>query len=706
MFKHVDRTNMIRKIRSGIVFSLLLIVFILMSNAASAAHTSDTNATDGTGAFATTPNPRNLSYTTGTGSTVMVLNIFTAGTTARAGGAPTFNDKTMTQVGTRQQSGATSEGATEMWYLLLTVGDTGSSHNVSVPNTGSLAMRIHVSTYKSATGQSALDVYAQTNSVSPNPNQSITTTANGDVIVAGMFTGLNTAPTVTSPGISIYINGASGGGTYKAASQYILQSSFGTNTTAWTSGTSDDWGMITAAFKEVGSPIPTYTPPTPAGLTPAQNNFWVNYTWTAGAGENITNSYNVSHNGSWSNNTITFRNNTVGPHGWSNITVYAYNSSGTGQMSQTPATMETQVVNNIPVLGSIGNREVTAGQLLTITISATDADSDPLTNATNATKGSFTSPNVYEWTPAEIDVGTHLLEFNTSDTYGGVDSETITVTVNAATYIPPAPTITDIFQGNFWINYTWLPGLGFITDSYNVSVNGFWNNGTTQTFNLSNVGPHGWSNITVFAYNNSGGGSLSLTPATNNTQVANNLPVQTLIDNFAVTAGNLLTFTVSATDADSDHLTFSTNATGGSLNQTTGIYKWMPASTDNGTYFWSFSSDDGYGGIATNTTTIIVSDIPPSMTYINGTVKDSSTGEGIEGVKVSTNTTFSTNTDASGFYSLAVTAGAYELTAKLDPVYYTNSSAAASVGSGAVVVQDIELLIKPTGTITGSVSNG
>ena len=46
--------------------------------------------------------------------------------------------------------------------------------------------------------------------------------------------------------------------------------------------------------------------------------------------------------------------------------------------------------------------------------------------------------------------------------------------------------------------------------------------------------------------------------------------------------------------------------------------------------------------------------------------------------------------DASGFYSLPVTAETYELTASLEPVYYTNSSVTATVVSG-VVVQDIEL---------------
>jgi len=245
------RVKRIQRSMKNSIFIILIIVLFL-SNAASAAHTFDTSATDGTGTFATTPNPRTLSYTAGTGSTVMVLKIFTATTTARAGGAPTFNGNPFTQVGTRQSSG--SEGAVEMWYLLLTPADTGSAHTVSVPNTGSLAMRIHVSTYISATGESALDVYAQT-SANPgaNPSQSITTTANGDVMIDALFSG-NTSLNLASPNVGSTLY-AQDGGSYGGASRYYLQATAGSQALSWTLA-SDDYALITASFKEV---VPVHT---------------------------------------------------------------------------------------------------------------------------------------------------------------------------------------------------------------------------------------------------------------------------------------------------------------------------------------------------------------------------------------------------------------------------------------------------------------
>src|SRR5659263_369311 len=417
----------------------------------------------------------------------------------------------------------------------------------------------------------------------------------------------------------------------------------------WTFYSNDSYGgsdseTITVTVTE----ILTYIPPTPSGLAPTQNNFWVNYTWSAGGG-NITDSYNVSHNSIWSNDTITFRNNTVGPHGWSNISVYAYNNSGTGQLSQTPATMNTQVTNNVPVLGSIGYKTVTAGNLLSFTILVTDADSDPLTNATNASKGAFTpSTGTYTWTPIESDVGTYLWTFYSNDSYGGSDSETITVTVTEIpAYIPAAPLGLASTQNNFWVNYTWSAGGGNITDSYNVSHNSIWSNNTI-TFRNNTVGPHGWSNISVYAYNNSGTGQLSQTPATMNTQVTNNVPVLGSIGDKTVTAGNLLSFTMLATDADSDPLTNSTNASKGAFTPSTGIYTWTPSESDVGTYLWTFYSNDSYGGSDSETITVTVKSMPAYN--VSGYVFDNF-GSGLVGVLVQ-NGSNQITTSASGYYSI------------------------------------------------------
>jgi hypothetical protein len=138
-------------------------------------------------------------------------------------------------------------------------------------------------------------------------------------------------------------------------------------------------------------------------------------------------------------------------------------------------------------------------------------------------------------------------------------------------------------------------------------------------------------------------------------------------------------------------------------NVTKGI-QYYNATVAPGTYTIGTRTVDVSGNInstmVTNTSTTIL----PAIRYINGTVIDSVNKTNIPGVKVSTNTNLSTTTNASGFYSFAVTSGTYNLTATFDIRYYTNSTTVSTTGK-AVVMQDIELVKKPTGNITGSVTS-
>ena len=78
---------------------------------------------------------------------------------------------------------------------------------------------------------------------------------------------------------------------------------------------------------------------------------------------------------------------------------------------------------------------------------------------------------------------------------------------------------------------------------------------------------------------------------------------------------------------------------------------------------------------------------------------------GIPGVTVTTGS-LTTTTNATGFYSFAVPDGAYSLTATLNPAYYPNSSIPVSTIGKLVAVQDIKLVLKPVGTISGNVAVG
>jgi len=134
----------------------------------------------------------------------------------------------------------------------------------------------------------------------------------------------------------------------------------------------------------------------------------------------------------------------------------------------------------------------------------------------------------------------------------------------SATYIPPDPANLVNSTGRYWVNYTWQAGSGWhliageagggfygynwtgsvwqsdsaiasglpeednstltvfdmgnVTDSYNVSINGSWHNGTTNTSINKTVSPSGWVNITVWAWNASDTGTLSAVCISDNVQ--------------------------------------------------------------------------------------------------------------------------------------------------------------------------------------------
>ncbi|MFA4870923.1 MAG: Ig-like domain-containing protein [Pedobacter sp.] len=296
-----------------------------------------------------------------------------------------------------------------------------------------------------------------------------------------------------------------------------------------------------------------FIPPIPSNLANTSGNFWVNHTWTSSAGYD-TNSFNVSVNGTWTNGSAnTFYNNSGLPvHAWSNISVYSYNSTGSGVMNATPVSQNTQLSNNPISISNISDTyTATIGSALTIYPASSDLDSDTPTFANTTTKGTFyTNNGTFIWTPQAGDSGTYDWQINVSDGYGSLAYKNFSVSVNSTT--PGAPLNLTASSGNFWINHTWNTSVN--TNSFNVSVNGTWTNGSANTFyNNSGLPVHAWSNISVHGYNTS---SSTLGSGTSlNTQLSNNAPTfSTSISSSALTLGQSVTITSEITDLDNDTL--------------------------------------------------------------------------------------------------------------------------------------------------------
>jgi len=166
--------------------------------------------------------------------------------------------------------------------------------------------------------------------------------------------------------------------------------------------------------------------------------------------------------------------------------------------------------------------------------------------------------------------------------------------------------------GNFYVNWSW--DLIESADSYNVSWNGTWYNGTTATeINDSDMDYHATSEITVLAYNETYG---VLSDATSDSVTLANNPVSiTNLNNIAVNESELITVDAEYSDLDEDTATFDCNRTDlfTDFNTSTGEGTWQTNYTSSGTYSVNFSVSDGYGSTDFQVVTITVTNVPATM---------------------------------------------------------------------------------------------
>lgn len=120
-----------------------------------------------------------------------------------------------------------------------------------------------------------------------------------------------------------------------------------------------------------------------------------------------------------------------------------------GRGGTATATINITVVapDNInPVLDFLGNRSISAGSNLNFTATATDIDYAPLTFDLKGapTGATISQQGEFSWRPAPSDVGNHIFTITVYNSRGGMDSETLTITVLPADTRNRAPTAPDI----------------------------------------------------------------------------------------------------------------------------------------------------------------------------------------------------------------------------------------------------------------------
>ena len=162
----------------------------------------------------------------------------------------------------------------------------------------------------------------------------------------------------------------------------------------------------------------------------------------------------------------------------------------------------------------------------------------------------------------------------------------------AAITTPPTPVNLSSTTGKYWVNYTWeagsIGGSTDHTDSYNVSLdNGSWYNDTATSLNVTGLGAEGWANITVWAFNETGSGNMSVSGVSDEVQA----PADTVNISITLIGGwNLIGIPVNPTNASVDAVFADVNMFGKSVYKfESGVYEVVTTTVEPKVGYWVFS---------------------------------------------------------------------------------------------------------------------
>jgi hypothetical protein len=249
-------------------------------------------------------------------------------------------------------------------------------------------------------------------------------------------------------------------------------------------------------------------------------------------------------------------------------------------------------INRAPVLEAIANKSVNETALLSFTVNGSDPDGDGLTFSASSLPAGATfnaATRVFSWTPNSTQAGTYSnISFKVSDGLLTA-SRLMTITVIDVNQAPVLGVIgnkstkagvklsfitsaTDADGNKLTYAASNLPkGASFSATSRTFS----WTPTATQVGTFSNI------RFQVTDGKVSDYELISISVA-----APNRAPVMNAISNKSTKTGLLLTFTVSASDANGDALTYSASGlpSGAAFNPATRTFAWTPSASQKGTF--------------------------------------------------------------------------------------------------------------------------
>jgi diacylglycerol kinase family enzyme len=274
--------------------------------------------------------------------------------------------------------------------------------------------------------------------------------------------------------------------------------------------------------------------------------------------------------------------------------------------------------NRKPVLNPIGDKTVKEGDTLQFTVSATDADGDSLTyTAANLPDDSTFTGQTFTWNTDYTDAGVYKnVLFKVTDSKGGWDYEYIDITVTDGNRKPEFNPIGNktVKEGDkltFTVSAT-DPDNDSLTYSATNLPDDSTFVGQTFTWQTDHTDADVYENIEFKVTDGKGGWDTEAITITVTDD--NRAPVLNPIGDKTVKEGTKIEFTVSATDADNDSLTYSATNLPDDATFTGQTFTWQTGSKDAGVYEGiKFTVSDGKGGSDSEIIKITVIDVPEEL---------------------------------------------------------------------------------------------
>jgi PKD repeat protein len=274
------------------------------------------------------------------------------------------------------------------------------------------------------------------------------------------------------------------------------------------------------------------------------------------------------------------------------------------------------VGSSAPVLTPIGNQQVTTGETLRLTLSATGGSGTMTYSASGLPAGATFSGNTFAWTPGATQTGTYQVTFTVSDG-SAQDSETITITVYKANSPPVLAAIGDqSVEENQLLTFT-ISATDADGNPITYSASGLPSGAslTGQTFSWTPTYDQAGSyNVTFIASDGQTQDSETITLTVAN---GDRPPVLAQVADQTVNVGSPVSFTLSATDPDGDSLTYAGSPLPGGATLTGQTFTWTPTSTQAGSYTITFTASDGtLTSSQTASIVVLTSNAPPALAAI------------------------------------------------------------------------------------------